>query len=161
MALWQFELDLVPASAANVAGVAAARMSHEQLDPIRLDLSGADAEVLLARLEALLPEKKSWSANLRIWGDEKTDDIQVWLDNEAIGGVHFRLDVSNLSLPLVGGICSIARHFDCVLATLDGAIVQPSREAVIRMILQSRAMQFVRDPHSYLAEAARLDKGDA
>jgi hypothetical protein len=111
MAVWQFVLDLVPASSAHVAGVTAARMRREQLDEIRLGFSNADAEVLFARLGTLLPEKKSWSASLRIWGDEKTDDIQVGFDGQVIEDIQFRLNVADLSLPLVGGICELARHF--------------------------------------------------
>lgn len=133
-------------------------MSREQLDDIDLRFSDADTEVLFARLGALLPEKKSWSASLRIWGDEKTDDIQVGFDGLAIEDVQFRLNVGDLCLPLIGGICDLARHFDCILASRDGAIIQPSREAVVRTIMQSRAMQFVRDPQRFLKEAIRLDQ---
>ncbi|WP_185867641.1 hypothetical protein [Sphingomonas sp. TF3] len=161
MAAWQFVIDLIPASSARVAGVTAARMSREQLDEIDLCFSNADAEVLFARLDTLLTEKKSWSASLRIWGDEKTDDIQVGFYGQAIEDIQFRLNVGDLCLPLVGGICDLARHFDCILATRDGAIIQPNREAVVRTILQSRAMQFVRDPHRFLEEAIRLDREGA
>lgn len=160
MAVWQFVLDLVPASAAVVAGVPAARMSCEQLDAARLRLSSADTVMLFAQVDALLPENKSWSARLRIWGDEETDDIQIGLSNEVAEDVRFRLDVSRLSLPLVGGICALARHFNCVLATPDGAIIQPKREAIIRTILQSPSMRFVRDPQEFLENALRLDQGD-
>lgn len=160
MAAWQFVLDLVPASAAVVAGVPAARMSREQLDAAPLGLSSADTVMLFAQVDALLPEKKSWSVRLRIWGDEETDDIQIGLSDEVAEDVRFRLDVSRLSLHLVGGICGLARHFNCVLATPDGAIIQPKREAIIRMIMQSHAMRFVRDPHEFLENAVRLDQGD-
>lgn len=161
MALWQFVLDLVPASAANVAGVVAARLSREQLDAVALAFSSADAEALFAKLGTLLPEKQSWSSRLRIWGDEKTDDIQVGLRGNAIEDVRFRVNVGQLSLPLVGDICTLARHFNCVLATTDGAIIQPTREAVVRAIAQSRAMHFVRDPERFLREAIRLDGRDS
>lgn len=161
MAVWQFVIDLIPASSARVAGVTAARMSREQLDEIDLGFSNFDAEVLFARLGRLLPEKKSWSARLRIWGDEKTDDIQVGFDGHTIEDIQFRLNVADLRLPLVGGICDLARHFDCILATRDGAIVQPNRESVVRTIMQSRAVQFVRDPQRFLEEAIRLDREGA
>jgi len=161
MALWQFVLDLVPASAATVAGMPAARMSREQLDAIAMNFSSAEAEALFAQLEKLLPEKQSWSSRLRIWGDEATDDIQVRLDEQAIEDVRFRLNVGELSLSLVGGICAVARRFSCVLATTDGAIIQPSREAVMRGIMQSRAIHFVRDPEGFLREATRLDGSDS
>jgi hypothetical protein len=160
MAVWQFVLDLIPASAAKVAGVSAARMSGEQLSKIRLSFSSGDAELLLARLDTLLPEKKSWSESVRIWGDEKADDIQVGLAGQAIEDVQFRLNVADLNLSLIGGICALARQLDCRLAGRDGAIIQPNREAVVRMIMQSDAMRFVRDPQRYLAEAVRLDRAD-
>jgi hypothetical protein len=108
MAVWQFVIDLIPASAARVAGVAAVRMSRAQLDETVLGFSSADAEVLFLKLGRLLPEKPSWSDGLRIWGDEKADDIQVSIDGQAIEGIQFRLNVADLSLPLVGGICDFA-----------------------------------------------------
>lgn len=160
MALWQFVLDLLPASAASVDGMPAARLSREQLDAVDLDLSSGDQAALLVGLETLLPEKESWSERLRIWGDENTDDIQVFMDGEVIEAVQFRLDVSNLSLALVGGISTLARRFNCVLASRDGAIIQPTREAVIRMVLGSPAMRFVNDSRGYLEEAVRLDDSD-
>lgn len=161
MAVWQFVMDLVPSSSAFVAGVTAARMSREQLDEINLDFSSTDAEALFVRLGTLLLEKKSWSSSLRIWGEEATDDIQVWFEGPNIEQIQFRLNVADLSLPLVGGICDLACHFDCVLATRDGAIVQPNREAVVRTIMQSRAMQYVRDPLRFLEEVIRLDREGA
>ena len=157
MAVWQFVIDLIPASAARVAGVAAVRMSRAQLDETVLGFSAADEEVVFSKLGRLLPEKPSWSDGLRIWGDEKADDIQVSIDGQAIEGIQFRLNVADLSLPLVGGICDLARHFDSVLATPDGAIIQPNREAVMRTMMQSQAAQYVRDPQRFLEEAIRLD----
>ena len=135
-------------------------MSRKQLDAIALSFSSADTEKLLAHLGTLLPEKKSWSSQLRIWGDEETDDIQVGLDGPIVEDVQFRLNVGDLSLPLVGSICAFARRFDCLLATRDGAIIPPKREAVVRAIAKSRAAQFVRDPQGFLEEAIRLDKGE-
>ena len=157
MALWQFTLDLIPASAAHVGGVDAIRLSREQLDAIRLNLSEAQAANLFIQLEEMLPEKQSWSPRLRIWGDEKSDDVQVHFEGSAIEDVQFRLDVSNLSLVLVSQICAAARRLDCVLATREGAIVQPSTEAIVRSVLQSAAMRFVKDPEAYLREAVLID----
>lgn len=133
-------------------------MSRQQLDELSLAFSNADAKILFARFDMLLLEKKSWSNGLRIWGDEQTDDIQVGFDGQQIEDIRFRLNVADLSLPLIGGICDLARQFDCLLATPDGAIIQPSREAVARVIMQSRAMQYVRDPKRFLEEAIRLDR---
>ena len=58
------------------------------------------------------------------------------------------------------GTLDLARHFDCVFATPEGAIIQPSSEAVIRTVLQSEAAQFVQDPPGFIEKAVRLDRED-
>ena len=57
MAVWQFVINLIPASAARIAGVNAARMSRTQLDEVVLALPIAEANALFAKLDMLLPEK--------------------------------------------------------------------------------------------------------
>lgn len=160
MALWQFVMDLIPASAANVAGVAAARMNRDQLDRIDIGLTRESISSISGMLEALLPEKEPWSSDLRIWGDENTNDVQVWFEEQSVECFQFRIDVSDLPISLVGGICALARKLDCLLATRDGAIVQPNSEAVIRCILNSSAAHYVNDPRAFLERAIRLDKDE-
>ena len=160
MAVWQFVINLIPASAPRIAGVHAARMSRGQLEEVVLALPIAKADALFAKLDMLLPEKPRSYTGLRVWGDEPADDIQVSFDDEFIEEIQVRFDAADLSLPLVGGVCDLARHFDCVFATPEGAIIQPSREAVIRTVLQSEAAQFVQDPPGFIEKAVRLDRED-
>ena len=160
MAVWQFVINLIPASAARIAGVNAARMSRAQLDQVVLALPIAEADVLFAKLDMLLPEKPRSYTGLRVWGDEPADDIQVSFDEQYIEEIQVRFDVADISLPLIGGVCDVARHLDCVFATPKGAIIQPSREAVIRTVLQSDAAHFVQDPRGFIEKAVRLDRED-
>ena len=120
MAVWQFVINLIPASAAHIAGVNAARMSRAQLDDIVLALPIAQADVLFAKLDMLLPEKPRSYTGLRVWGDEPADDIQVSFDEQYIEEIQVRFDVADISLPLIGGVCDLARHFDCVFANAGG-----------------------------------------
>lgn len=160
MAVWQFVINLIPASAARIAGVNAARMSRAQLDQVVLALPIAEADVLFVKLDMLLPEKPRSYTGLRVWGNEPADDIQVSFDEQYIEEIEVRFDVADISLPLIGGVCDVARHFDCVFATPEGAIIQPSREAVIRTVLQSDAAHFMQDPRGFIEKAVRLDQGD-
>ena len=160
MAVWQFVINLIPASAARIAGVDAARMSRAQLDDVVLALPIAEADGLFAKLDMLLPEKPRPYTGLRVWGDEPSDDIQVSFDDEFIEEIQVRFDAADISLPLIGGVCDVARHFDCVFATPEGAIIQPSREAVVRTVLQSDAAHFVKDPQGFIEKAVRLDRED-
>jgi len=157
MALWQFVFDLIPSSAAAVSGVVAARMNRDQLDAIELNFSKQTIDAIFERVGAMLSEKQSWAPDLRIWGNEKTDDVQISIRGTAIEHVQFRLDVSDLSLPLTGSICALARELGCVFATRSGAIIRPHTEALVRAITQSEATQFVSDPEGYLREAIQSD----
>jgi hypothetical protein len=158
MALWQFELHLIPSSAAQVDGVDAIRMTREQLDKISPDVSAEKMPDLFQRLSVLLPEKEAWTPDLRIWGDEKSHDVQIWFEGTRIEDFQLRLDVANPSLPLVSGMCSLARDLQCVFAAREGAIIPPSAEAIVRGIMQSPAMRFVRDPQGYIEAAIRADR---
>lgn len=161
MAVWQFPLDLVSAQAARVQGLETIRLEPEQLDRITLRLSSNEETELFEMLGKLMPERKGWTNEVRFYGDEKTNDAHVSFEDTSVGHVQFRLDANDLSLPLIGGICAIARRFDCVLvARAGGAVIQPRCEAILREVLQSGAARFVRDPEGYLAEAARLDGQD-
>ena len=157
MALWQFAFNLIPSSAAAVNGVAAARMSRDQLDAIQLNFSQQTIDAIFERVDTMLPETQSWAPDLRIWGDVKTDDVHITFQGTAIEYIQFRLNVSNLSLPLVGSICALARETDCVLVTRSGGIIRPHSGALIRAITQSEATRFVSDPEGYLREAVEWD----
>ncbi|OCJ00368.1 hypothetical protein A6U86_12215 [Rhizobium sp. AC27/96] len=157
MALRQFVFNLIPSSATTISGVAAARMSRDQLDAIELNFSQQTIDAISERVGMMLPEGQSWASDIRIWGDDKTDDVQIAFEGTAIEQIQFRLDVSNLSLALVGSICALAREFNCVFATRSGGIIRPRSGALIRAITQSEAARFVSDPEGYLREAVELD----
>jgi hypothetical protein len=159
MALWQFSFSPIPAAKANIGGVDVIYLGPEALDGIDLDLSPNDLEPLFSAFDALLPEKRSWSDSLRIWGDEKAHDIQVSFDGTRVECIEFRLDVSKPSVALVNGICALARQFGWVLVSRTGAVIQPTPEAVARVIIQSPASKYVSDPQAYLAQATRPDGG--
>jgi len=157
MAVWQFVCDLIPSSAAKIDGVIAARMSREQLDGVELGFPPLATSAIFERVSMLLPEQQSWSPDLRIWGDEKTDDVQIGVRDAQIVDVQFRLNAADLRMPLVAGICLLARDLNCVLATRGGAILRPNSESVVRAIMQSDAARYVRDPERYLREAIQRD----
>lgn len=157
MALWQITLDPIPATSAQVGGMAAIRLTREQLDAITLPVAIIEQDRLFEELGHLLPEKSGWSNDMRIWGDETSHDVQVYFDAGEIECLQVRIDVTKPSIALVSGLCELARSRRWVFATRDGKIVQPSTEAVIRAILQSDASRFVADPKAFLEAALLAD----
>jgi hypothetical protein len=158
MALWQFAFTPFPAGAAKVSGVDAIRLDPDILSGRHWDMPPGRQQALFAALTALLPERPGWCEEMRIWGDTKSNDIQIFFDAKDIASIEIRLDVSRLSLPLVDGICALAREFGWVFVSEAGAIIQPTREAIIRVVEQSRAQQFVNDPVGYLASASHAKR---
>ena len=157
MAVWQFVCDLIPSTAAKIDGVRATRMSREHLDGVQLAFPPAACIAFFERLDRLLPEKQSWSPDLRIWGDEKTDDVQVGIRDGQIEDVQFRINVADLRMPIVEGFCLLARDFECALATRQGTILRPYSDSFLRAVMQSDAALYIKNPEGYLREATRRE----
>ncbi|MCR5859750.1 hypothetical protein [Mesorhizobium sp. J428] len=151
MALWQFKCFLVSATDTLIHGVAAISLSEGQVADAKLRVDADDLDRFFERLSDLLPEKASWDAALRIWGDEKTDDIQVWLDGGEIAEVQLRLDMRDPSIDLVDGLCRLAAAYECVFLTPDGRIIRPNKDRLEKVSGRSAAADFSRDPAAFLA----------
>ena len=132
-------------------------MTREQLDKIEPEVPVQKMASLFQRLGELLPEMEPWSPDLRIWGDEKSHDVQIWFEGDRIESFQLRLDVANPSFPLIDGMCGLARDLQCVFAATEGAIIQPSAEAIARAVIHSPAMRFVRDPEGFIRAAIQSD----
>lgn len=160
MAVWQFKMWAIPAAAYRKGNSDVIRLSREQVDEVHFDLTPADMTELSDQLSRLLPEKKSWHDEMRIWGQEETDDVQVWINGNAIESVQMRLDVRHLALSRLSGLCLIARNFDWLLAVPEGpglAVLRPNTEVIFRSVLKSPAQSFVDDPEAFLAAIVRAD----
>ena len=149
MAAWQFAVNPIPASAAKIDGIDAIHLDRDARNEGGLHLPHDQQSALFDAFAALLPEQLGWSKDMRIWGSTKGNDIQVFFEGADIKCIEFRLDVSYLALPLIDGMCALARRFDWVFLSETGAVIQPTREAVVRAAEHSLAQKFVRDPRSY------------
>lgn len=150
MALWQFVFDLVPSC---IFGHGATGSCPESGGPVATDLGfpPSSAQAMLERIGAIVPEGRWSTPELRVWGDDRSDDVQAGLRGpDSIDYVQFRLNVSDLALPVVSEICALARDFDCVFVTDSGAVVRPHAELLVQAALRSDAARYVSDPARYL-----------
>ena len=84
MALWQFAFNPIPATQTSIGRINVIYLSRNVVNNVDLGLAPGEQPAFFSALAALLPEKESWSDSLRIWGDEKADDIQVFIDGPTI-----------------------------------------------------------------------------
>lgn len=157
MAIWQFVLDLIPASAARIDGVIAARLTPEQCSGIELKFSQSEADSFFERVGMMLPEGRFRSSTYCEWGDGAADDAQIHLEDAAIQYVQIRLNIADVRMPFVDDICALTRDFSCVFATQGGAIIRPQREFVLCAIMQSDAARFVSDPGRFIRALTAVD----
>lgn len=153
MAVWQFELDPIPASAALIEGVPAIHLSPEVCDTIVLRLTAGERKELIAAFDALLPPQQAWSPGLMVWGNTRGTDVQLYLDEDGSDALKIRIDAKTFSTELVEALCDIAATFDWVFLTERGAVLHPSPEIVLRALLQSPARAYVENPHEAIAGA--------
>ncbi len=106
MAAWQFDFHLVPATEVldrtAVQPVTISAADYDQMAWWR-GFDGIDA--LRRDISALLPRRRSWSANIATWGDEDGDRIDLSHEGREAVEVFGRIDVRHLSLQFVQGHC--------------------------------------------------------
>ena len=162
MAAWQFTFSLVPvAGILSVYGEMvdalpeyAARLPDAPFDE-DADYpnywEGIDQTFVHDMAKSVLPLTASWCEDATIYGDTKTDDIQIWEDN-----VIVRLNCGDLNLALLETIVAAARTNGCCLVLNEaGRIISPEYQLVLDALHASSAARFVKDPRTFLASIGR------
>ena len=105
------------------------------------------------QISLILPEAKSWSESVRIWGQEESDDAHVIYSDESkstVQEIGFRLDANKISPELIRQICVLARQVGCVLMTAEYEILAADETMVLAAVNRSTAKRFVENPASTL-----------
>lgn len=101
MAVWQFRLTPIPESVL---------LSKYEILPLAIPMEIAedlgwwsDSQPLTGleeQISLILPEAKSWSTSMRMWGHEQSDDAHVVYSNDrkdTVEEIGFRLDADKIS----------------------------------------------------------------
>jgi hypothetical protein len=149
MAVWQFDLHLVPrAVAASNPGSPASELKNTAWAQATLP---TDYQV---QLDAIAPRTKSWSPKVEMWGVEDGSRITVWWIDGRVSSVWVRLDARDPSPAFAEAVLDLARRWDCVLLARGGELMDPEMEKLGPALALSSAAQFVLDPRGYLAKLA-------
>ncbi len=88
---------------------------------------------------------------MRIWGDERGDVAWVCYDDKhKCEQIEFGIDVRQISLSFIRGICEFATRFECVLVTRAYHIIAPDEFVILGEINNSTAKKYLEDPASTL-----------
>jgi hypothetical protein len=152
MALWQFEVQLIPCQALNREfRYVPARLNEEALSSVDWwahRIWTSDDETLC---RDLLPEQPSWSESVRSWGLEDSDRIDVVIDNGHIVEVSARIDARLKHSGMIEKLVRLAKRWGCVFVTSELSVIPAIGSELKAALMESDAARFVRNPTEFLA----------
>ena len=163
MAVWQFKFTILPVAGIfrvhggmiDVLSEFAERAPDAQFDEDKEFPNyweGIDSSPMHALAKSMLPITKSWSDEATMFGNSKTDDIQIWKDS-----VNVRLDCSNLNVALLEAVVAVASESNCCLVLSEGGrIIPPVLHLVLDAANASPASRFVKNPTGFIVSNDRI-----
>ena len=152
MAVWQFQIELVPKAVAEANSLRTGMvLTEEQRESVvwwrdqRLPLT------LLRDVEKMLPSGKTWSKDLEVLGSLETSCLTILREGESLVEVQFRFDLREVAVELLETAVQFSRDLQCWLISEDGKVIEPGLSALKDEIRESSAFQVVKDPLSFLS----------
>jgi hypothetical protein len=153
MAIWQFDLRLIPRQELPRISVGV----PIRVNPTLLDENEPDFPFSLAqfdeRVSGILHKADSWNGDLRRWGDEEGHRIDLWTARGKVNSIIARVDARSLTTTFLIELAALCRRFDMVFVNpIDGEVLPPSPRRLFDALNRSAAARFVADPETFLAE---------
>lgn len=98
-----------------------------------------------------LEKKESWANWIIQFGEVDSTCIEILMDDEISFDVRIRLDIRNLKMKTIKCIIDYLCYIDANIL-YDEKIIVPTKENVIKMILESDAYRFCKSPTGFLDE---------
>ena len=143
MAVWQFDLFLVPPSTA---------IGSFDRDPPSWCRPLPDFE---SAFQALLPAGDSWHYDLQTWGEEDGTRIDLLRPEPSSREVFVRIDLRAPAGTFIARLLADADAWQARLFLPEAQVViEPKSELLAGAIRESSAARFVTDPRAFFDEIA-------
>ena len=150
MATWQYTLYLIPrASVLNRFGSLPSRITRTEMNEGTWwfgHVLGHELDVL----NSMFPARKPWHTEMRAWGSDDGDSIDVFLNDSAIDEFVARVDARSGDSDFLRQIASFASQFDLLFVTEELNLREPVWDQLRLDLERSSAMEFSKDPEGYL-----------
>jgi hypothetical protein len=106
------------------------------------------------RFSGWRPEIQTWTQELRWWGSEQSDRIDLWKTDSRVSSISFRIELRRIDVFFLQLIVDVAREADCVLFSAHSAeVVEPLRERLLQHLIKSNGVNevwdWLRNPQSF------------
>jgi hypothetical protein len=151
VATWQFDSHLISRKKlVNLFGEVPSALDEEAFESV-ISWDGSplpeDSEKVISSFSK---EGKSWSPEIRMWGEESGNRIDLSFDAGRIDSIFVRVDVRNLSIQFLEGVITFSNYIDAVLLVMeDGGVIEPNLQTLVMRIKESNACRFVQDPRKF------------
>jgi hypothetical protein len=166
MAVWHYKGSLVPRAGIlrhhglipeELPGYRGVWNPEEEPDTPDLNywVTGSPQDLEL-EIEAMLPLFPSWSSNARMYGENSTDRLIVWLGD----GLSFRFDLRQPNLDLLRRVAEMAKRHDLLWVSENlGRPIDSEFKLLLEDIMQSNAYRFCKGPKEYLLSLPKAARG--
>jgi hypothetical protein len=99
-----------------------------------------------------IPQSQSDIDGLKYFGDADTNNICISLkeNTNQIDEVSCRIDLRKLDKNFINSVFSLARQFDCLLMDRKGRLFEPTRDDLIERVKLSNSYRFITNPEKFL-----------
>lgn len=152
MPVWQFTIAFLPQ-----AWLDAGRDIHPLFGEAGFDAGPAWSSYHHPKLEELLSgaltQGKSWYSDVLVWGNERTDSIQLSRRKGKVRSIVVRFDLRQPNMTLFQHVIYMAHELRLAIVMLETeSVVPPDVEQLLRAAAESKATHFVLDPESFLSQ---------
>ena len=156
MAIWNFRVNFVPSDCLiQMYGALPLIITEDEINQLK---PWKDKYFDFHLLDDIAPEGDSWSEDIRVWGNDKTDSISVIYDEEEIIWVCAKMDLRGRYSQFASQIVEYAQKMDCILHLNNNKCFEAELSVLMSHIRNSLAYKFVQNPQKALEDLGRERK---
>jgi hypothetical protein len=147
MAVWQYDFAVVPRDEiAAINGGIPVALTSEQFEKVESWKDSQPAPYFEREFSEWRPEMKSWAPTIRMWGEEDSNRIDVFYENNKIACIEFRVELRSINNRFIELLASFARENNCLIVSLHSlVIVEPLRQNILLHLCRSPGANRVLD----------------
>lgn len=153
MAIWQFDIQLIPSKVvAESPDRFEVIVDENGIDNTNWWLENQPCLDLNDLISSSFPPLDSWSTDLFRWGKEEGVLFEAFIENGKVNEILIRIDVRNLAHEQLKEMLKLIIALDCHIYIFDSEdVIAAEYNLLLEHLRKSRAMMLVEDPKGWLA----------
>lgn len=157
MAIWQFDMFLVPSAAVvRLVGQDSTFVSWSLIDRGDLWDDFGHRDQVRDMVAGILGKPTVRRDRMATWGEDQSSVLTVIDDGVLVREISARVDARDERLVMADVVVGIAEYFQLLIVTEQGKLLPADHQVLRKEIMGSRAWQFAKDPVAALDDISRF-----